>query len=110
MRGRDGINQHFLFLALREVVGQLQQQAQGAVFDTIVVDTFRRLKVIKPPLSLVAQIEDVVIPVFGQMLNLLHKNVNLRHTRGLLLPRLISGEVDVSNSDMSVEAWQGVFS
>jgi type I restriction enzyme S subunit len=32
------------------------------------------------------------------------KNANLRRTRDLLLPRLISGEVDVSGLDIDVPA------
>jgi len=30
------------------------------------------------------------------------KNTNLRHTRDLLLPRLVSGEVDVSELDIAL--------
>ncbi len=40
---------------------------------------------------------DFVSPLFRQIRNLNFKNANLRATRDLLLPRLISGEVDVEN-------------
>jgi type I restriction enzyme S subunit len=33
---------------------------------------------------------------------LAQKNINLRQTRDLLLPRLISGELDVSELDINV--------
>jgi type I restriction enzyme S subunit len=36
-----------------------------------------------------------------QILNLQRKNTILRRTRDLLLPRLISGEVDVSELDIA---------
>ncbi len=36
------------------------------------------------------------------ILNILKKNTKLRRTRDLLLPRLISGEVDVSVLDIAV--------
>ncbi len=109
LRGRNGVNQYFVFLSIREAVEQLQQQAQGAVFDTIVVDTFRRLMVVKPSLSIVDQMGDLLAPIFEQILNLLNKNKNLRHTRDLLLPKLISGEVDVSELDVDTESIQGSF-
>ena len=32
------------------------------------------------------------------------KNTNLRHTRDLLLPKLISGEIDVSDLDIKISA------
>lgn len=95
LRGRDSISQYFVFLAVKECVQQLQQRAQGAVFDTIIVDTFRRLEVVKPPLSSIEEMSSLVDPIFKQILNLLTKNASLRRTRDLLLPKLISGEVDV---------------
>jgi type I restriction enzyme S subunit len=38
----------------------------------------------------------LVVPLFKLRATLLHKNANLRTTRDLLLPKLISGELDVS--------------
>ena len=39
---------------------------------------------------------------FDLINNLLVKNINLRRTRDLLLPKLISGEVDVENIDVQM--------
>jgi type I restriction enzyme, S subunit len=96
LRGKKGIHQLFLFLATRQAIEHLKQQAHGAVFDTIIVDTFRRLKVVRPPISTVEAFAGFVEPFFAQILVLLRKNMNLRTTRDLLLPKLISGEIDVS--------------
>ena len=38
---------------------------------------------------------EFVVPIFAQTRNLRQKNVNLRRTRDLLLPRLVAGEVGV---------------
>jgi type I restriction enzyme S subunit len=95
--GREGIAQQFLFLTIRESVEQLQQQAHGAVFDTIIVDTFRRLEIVKPPTVLIDQFCELVAPIFEQILNLLRKNETLRQARDLLLPRLVSGELTVEH-------------
>lgn len=97
--GREGINQHFLFFLTRNHISQLRQNAHGAVFDTIVMETFRQLKVPRPPHYLIDAFAVITLPIFEQVLNLLKQNVVLRHTRDLLLPRLISGEVDVANLD-----------
>ncbi|WP_333414386.1 hypothetical protein [Microcoleus sp. w2-18aC4] len=40
-------------------------------------------------------------PLFFQVQNLLLKNANLRQTHDLLLPKLISGELDVENLDIN---------
>lgn len=40
----------------------------------------------------------------NQIHNMIFRNRNLRRTRDLLLPKLISGEVDVSNLEIETEA------
>ena len=44
--------------------------------------------------------ESTVAPLFRKIQNLSDKNTNLRQTRDLLLPKLISGEIDVSELDI----------
>jgi type I restriction enzyme S subunit len=43
---------------------------------------------------------EFVAPIFAQTCNLRQQNANLRRTRDLLLPRLVSGEVDVSKLEI----------
>ena len=89
------MDQYFVFFTTRHYVDQLQQQAHGAVFDTIIVDTFSHLDVLKPASELVDSFADLVAPMFDLVLSLQRRNAALRETRDLLLPRLISGEVSV---------------
>ncbi len=100
LKGRTGIDQYFVFLSIQNEVERLRQRAHGAVFDTIIMDTFRRLKVVKPPIYLIQKLHDLVSLIFSQILNLLNRNDVLCRTRDLLLPRLISGEVDVSDLNL----------
>jgi len=102
LRGRDGIGQTFLFLATRGMADALRGRSHGAVFDTIIIDTFRLTQVVKPPLTLVRSFEESVEPVFSLILNLQRRNEKLRQTRDFLLPKLNSGEVDVSDLDINV--------
>ena len=44
--------------------------------------------------------EEVIVSLRKTLNNLLEKNANLRQTRDLLLPKLISGEIDVSELDV----------
>ncbi len=46
---------------------------------------------------------EFIDPLFGQIQNLTKKNANLRRTRDLLLPRLVGGEVDVSELDLETK-------
>jgi type I restriction enzyme S subunit len=101
LQGRDGLDQLSIFLMLTNCIDQLKQNAHGAVFDTIIVDTFRMLRVVKPPLALTNAFRSIASPIFETVLNLLNKNAILRKTRDLLLPKLISGEVDVERLEIA---------
>ena len=52
------------------------------------------------------QFSDVLIPTFQLIEVLNQKNRNLRQTRDLLLPKLISGELDVSDLDINTDTIQ----
>jgi len=54
-----------------------------------------------PRENLLKQFQHFVDVIFKQTRNLRIKNDNLRSTRDLLLPRLISGEIDVENLDIN---------
>ncbi|MHB1616599.1 MAG: restriction endonuclease subunit S [Metallibacterium sp.] len=97
LNAKGGYGQLFLYLATQNVVAELRAMSHGAVFDTIIMDTFRRMRIVKPSVDMAVQFEEVVRPVFALSLALSRKNTNLRTTRDLLLPRLISGELDVSD-------------
>jgi len=60
------------------------------------------LPVVIPPVPLQEKFSGFVEPVFLQLRLLRKRNENLRFTRDLLLPRLISGELDVSDLDIAV--------
>ena len=98
--GHQGVSQLYLFLTTQNSVQYLKKNTGGATFDTIVIDTFRRFDVVKPPLQVIEEFSTRIRPVFQMMLNLLFRNINLRSTRDLLLPKLVSGKVNVSEPDI----------
>ena len=101
--GKEGISQPYLFLLTLQCVDYLKKNTGGATFDTIIVDTFRRLDVMRPPNKLIEQITEKIRPILSLCLNLIMKNQNLRQTRDLLLPKLISGAIDVSKMEIDVK-------
>ncbi len=54
-----------------------------------------------PPSSLLAQFQHLITDIVEQTQNLMFRNRNLRRTRDLLLPRLVSGELDVSELELA---------
>ena len=59
-----------------------------------------------PDQDTLRQFECIVAPLFKEVQNLWTKNTNLRLTRDLLLPKLISGELNVSDLDIKIDALQ----
>lgn len=62
------------------------------------------LMVTKPEDRLLSSYESAVQPMYGLRRNLTEQNAVLRDARDLLLPRLVSGELDVSELDLDLEA------
>ncbi len=71
----------------------------GATFDTIVVDTFRRMDVVKPAREVVARFAGQTDATLEQVKTLHSQIQNLRQTRDLLLPRLLSGQVKLEGTN-----------
>jgi len=81
--------------AINSMVGASgRQRVQPGCFDTYLV--------VKPPSRFLEKFAEIVTPMFECIHTLTKKNANLRATRDLLLPRLVSGEVDVSEIAISV--------
>ena len=99
LKGEEDIGQYFLFLLTKKQVDYLKKNTGGATFDTIVVDTFDRMKVIKPIKGIIHKFEHLVEPFFDQTLNLIKRNKNLKQQRDLLLPKLISGKIQITEME-----------
>jgi type I restriction enzyme S subunit len=93
--GKRHVPQLFLFCALKEAIEHFKQHAVGAVFDAIVVDTFKVIPFTVPGGRMVRLFEETVTPMFRKVANLMEQNQKLRAARELLLPRLISEEIAV---------------
>ena len=69
----------------------------GAAVPTLNRNDVHGLPVLKPTTEILTVFDDAVGPMMKLKLRLERKNANLRATRDLLLPKLISGELDVSH-------------
>lgn len=69
--------------------------ATGATMTNLSKGKFEKLKVIEPTQDLVLQFHDKVNPFFDEIKSLMCQNQNLAKQRDLLLPRLMSGKLEV---------------
>lgn len=73
----------------------------GAAQQNISQQVIKALEILKPSDEVMRKFNDLAEPLFKTIKVLQHKNINLRQTRDLLLPKLISGEIDVENLDIN---------
>lgn len=103
LRPNERINPHFLAQYLKEpqVKKRLQGYVSGVAVPRIVLKDFRRFYILLPEQSVMSQWEAIVEEMVRKCWRLVDTNENLRATRDLLLPKLISGELDVSNFEIA---------
>lgn len=94
-RLRDREFLYFALIGLRELINRYG--ANGATMVNLNKAKFESLPITYPEEKIVKNYHQVTHPLFEQILNLQKKNEVLRSTRDLLLPKLISGEIDISN-------------
>ncbi|MBD2316183.1 restriction endonuclease subunit S [Phormidium tenue] len=92
---KEPLNQYFLYFALQERVSQFRSRAVGAVFDSIIRETFKFIPFIVPHPLLIGTFTDYITPIVRQIDNLLIQNRKLKQARDLLLPKLMSGAISV---------------
>ena len=90
------ITQSYLFYVLFGLRDYFNGIAMGAAQQNISKEKVVKAKAVVPNSELLTQFDDVVLPIQKEIKNLTIKNQTLRQTRDLLLPKLISGKVDVS--------------
>jgi type I restriction enzyme, S subunit len=93
---------YILYHWLKENVEMFISLGTGSTFKEITKGVFKTIQLIVPPSEVASHFETTVQPHANQILNLQRKNANLRRTRDLLLPKLISGELDVSELDIMI--------
>lgn len=76
----------------------------GAAVPTLNRNDVHGLPVFKPASDVLLHFDATAGPMLALKLRLEQKNANLRTTRDLLLPKLISGELDVSTLPEPEEA------
>lgn len=94
----------YLYFWLHDNVDLFLGLAGGATFKELRKSTFRDLPILVPDSRAMGSFQQLAEPQMALIRNLLRQNEVLREARDLLLPRLVSGELDVSELDLNLEA------
>ena len=79
-----------------DFVGYLEQNATGAAYPAVTAKTFEDADILVPDSSSLEVFDRLVLPMLEQMEASKSQNISLARARDLLLPKLMSGQLDVS--------------
>lgn len=96
-------NQAFILQQLKDKFQEEDSMGGGTIFKSVTKEDMYGIKTVAPHSLLLKRFEELVQPIFRNLEILTITNINLRKTRDLLLPKLISGEIDVENLDIETE-------
>lgn len=96
IKDKELIPTNYLFLYLKnfEYNNLGNTSSIGNAINSTIV---KNMPIIVPNKGVVQKFDKIIINIFNQIKNLSQQNTNLKQVRDLLLPRLISGEIDVEN-------------
>ena len=75
--------------------GAIQAGIVGATQPKLPLYNIKRIKLLKPNADLIAAFTEVIEPIDQEIMTLMDKNRNLAAQRDMLLPRLMSGKLEV---------------
>lgn len=96
VRAKPTIGRHFLFWALKSMQIWFMNMGIGSTNQQeLYRNTIRKAKVIKPGYELINKFDSVIEPIHQEIIKLIKSQDNLIKQRDLLLPRLMSGKLEV---------------
>ena len=90
----------YIYFWLQANVDLFRSFAGGATFKELRKSTFRKLPILIPTPREISCFDEQIGTVMAVIKNLLRQNQVLIRSRDLLLPRLVSGELDVSDLNL----------
>ncbi|OJU88559.1 MAG: hypothetical protein BGO13_13230 [Burkholderiales bacterium 66-5] len=84
-------------------VGHLEQNATGAAYPAVTAKIFEDAEILVPDENVATAFDAMVLPQLELMETLKLQNHHLAQARDLLLPKLMSGQLDVSNIPLPEE-------
>ena len=96
--GKEGfsVEELYLFFSLTNI----KSIVTGAVQQKVSQQNLKKVAAIIPSKDALSTFDDLIQPVFAQIRNLREENDRLVSIRDSILPKLMSGELDVSNIDL----------
>ena len=96
----ERVSECHIYFWLLDNVERFLSLGTGTTYKEIIKSVFRTIEFLLPPVELMRKYTELVNPMCELILNLLRLNRNLTASRDSLLPKLVSGQLDVSGFDI----------
>jgi type I restriction enzyme S subunit len=96
-KNRDEITPSFLFYCLEIRLNQLKSLSTGSATRFLTKGILDNLDLLVPPAKLMAKFDNMVLVLLNSQGNLNKRNKNLKQQRDMLLPKLISGQIQLKD-------------
>ena len=96
--GKEGFSVEELYLFFSLI--NIKSIVTGAVQQKVSQQNLKKVPAIIPSKQALSAFDEIIQPIFAQIRNLRDENANLSQLRDTLLPKLMSGELDVSDIDL----------
>lgn len=85
----------FLFCSIKPLLNLIEQTEAATTVIHIGKQDFDAFRIVMPPIEILNAFDDITAPMYEQIVNNIMENHRLSALRDTLLPRLMSGEIDV---------------
>ena len=94
---KSELSKYYLYLFFKHIRKELISLGNGSIFTNLKTDILKAFPAIKADEATLKDFDAVVAPLFNAMLNIDQESLKLANMRDTLLPKLMSGGIDVSD-------------
>lgn len=103
MTPKPGVSNIFLLLWARSAHERILSRANGSTFLEISKANFRPIPVVAPPAEIMCKFDQLARPLYERIVSTARESITLTALRDTLLPKLISGDLQIDNVERFVE-------
>lgn len=93
---KSQLSKYYLYLFFKHIRKELVALGNGSVFTSLKTDILKAFPAVKADADTLTAFDSIAMPLFDAMLNLDRENAHLVAMRDALLPKLMAGEIDLS--------------
>lgn len=94
------LSKEYLYLMFKLIRKELVSLGNGSVFTNLKTDILKNYPTVLPTKKVLTDFDDIVKPIFEEILSLTREILYLSQLRDILLSKLMSGKIDVSDIDL----------